>query len=341
MTKKPVILVTGANGEVGTGLIRAFAKEGRYDVIALDLRAPEPAVADHCCHFIQGNVLDRHIFERLVSEWDIHAIIHLAALLSTSSEYKPAVAHDVNVNGTLILLEHAVEQARAHGHPVRFVYPSSIAAYGIPDLETKAAAGAVREDEWTQPTTMYGCNKLYGEHLGRYYTRHYRQLAADSVGPLVDFRCLRFPGLISAYTVPSGGTSDYLPEMVHAAAQGESYDCFVRPDTKIPFMAMPDAVRGVIDLLEADAAKLGQTVYNIGAYAPTAGAFAELVREAFPGAKIDFEVHARRQAIVDSWPEDVNDDRARADWGFRPEYDLARTMSEYLVPIIGERYGRN
>jgi nucleoside-diphosphate-sugar epimerase len=338
VSKKPVILVTGANGEVGTGLIRAFAEEGRYDVVALDLRAPDPELARRCCHFIQGNVLDRHIFERLVSEWDVHAIVHLAALLSTSSEYKPTVAHDVNVNGTLNLLEHAVEQARAHGHPVRFLFPSSIAAYGIPDLEAKARAGAVREDEWTQPTTMYGCNKLYGEHLGRYYARHYRQLAADSVGPLVDFRCLRFPGLISAFSVPSGGTSDYIPEMVHAAAKGEPYACFVRPDTKIPFMAMPDAVRGVIDLLDADREKLRQTVYNIGAYAPTAGEFAELVAAAFPGAQISFDIHAKRQAIVDSWPEDVDDTQARKDWGFAPEYDLFRTMNDYLMPNVTERY---
>ena len=114
----------------------------------------------------------------------------------------------------------------------------------MPDLETKARAGEVKEDQYNHPTTMYGCNKLYCEQLGDYYTKHYKQLAKETLSGKVDFRCVRFPGLISAITVPSGGTSDYAPEMIHAAAQGEAYACFVRPDTRIPFMAMPDGVDG-------------------------------------------------------------------------------------------------
>ena len=125
--------------------------------------------------------------------------------------------------------------------------PSSIAAYGLPDLETRRKAGRVREDDWNKPITMYGCNKLYCEHLGRYYSKHYKQLL-EARAPRVDFRCVRFPGLISAVTVPSGGTSDYASEMIHAAARGEPYACFVRPDTRIPFMAMPDAIDALLKL---------------------------------------------------------------------------------------------
>src|SRR4029078_1968053 len=161
-----------------------------------------------------------------------------AALLSTRSEFTPVTAHQVNVEGTLALLEFAQHQAQSQGQPVVFVYPSSIAAYGLPDLETKMKAGRIREDEFLHPTTMYGCNKLYCEMLGDYYARHYKQLAAETMAGKVDFRCVRFPGLISALTVPSGGTSDYAPEMIHAAAQGEPYACFVRPDTRIAFIAM-------------------------------------------------------------------------------------------------------
>ena len=150
----------------------------------------------------------------------------------------------MNVEGTLQLLEFAQRQGESHGRPVVFVYPSSIAAYGLPDAATRARAGAVAEDDYNQPTTMYGCNKLYCEQLGRYYARFYKQLAAERAAGRVDFRCLRFPGLISAITMPAGGTSDYAPEMIHAAAQGEPYACFVRPDTRIPFMAMPDGDRG-------------------------------------------------------------------------------------------------
>ena len=116
---------------------------------------------------------------------------------------------------------------------------------------------------------MYGANKLYCEHLGRYYSRHYKQLAADTHSGKVDFRCIRFPGLISAETVPSGGTSDYAPEMIHAAAAGKPYDCFVRPDTRIPFMAMPDAVDAILRLMAAPREKLTRIVYNVGAFAPT------------------------------------------------------------------------
>jgi nucleoside-diphosphate-sugar epimerase len=185
---------------------------------------------------------------------------------------------------------------------------------------------------------MYGCNKLYCEHLGRYFARHYRQLAAPEASGGVDFRAIRFPGLISAFTVPSGGTSDYAPEMIHAAARGRAYACFVREDTRIPFMAMPDAVGALLALGEVPVASLTTLVYNVRGFNPSAGELAGLVREAFPGERITFAPDPRRQAIVDSWPEDVDDARARRDWGFRAAYDLERTFEQYLVPNITRRY---
>jgi len=184
---------------------------------------------------------------------------------------------------------------------------------------------------------MYGCNKLYCEHLGRYFARHYRQLAAGEPSG-VDFRAIRFPGLISAFTEPSGGTTDYAPEMIHAAAQGRPYACFVREDTRIPFMAMPDAIDALLALMDAPADSLTSPVYNVSAFSPSAGELAGLVRRAFPEAQITFAPDGRRQAIVDSWPEDIDDARARRDWGFRPAHDLARTFEEYLTPNITRRY---
>jgi nucleoside-diphosphate-sugar epimerase len=221
---------------------------------------------------------------------------------------------------------------------VTFLYPSSIAAYGLPDLATKTAAGAVREHEWNNPTTMYGCNKLYCEHVGRYYARHYKQLAAETLSGKVDFRSIRFPGLISAVTVPSGGTSDFAPEMIHAAARGEAYACFVRPDTRIPFMAMPDAVEALLKLAQSEASSLDQVVYNITAFNPSATEIRELVLTGFPDAEINFEPDLKRQAIVDSWPADVDDAAARRDWGLAPAYDLKSAFSEYLMPQIRNRY---
>jgi nucleoside-diphosphate-sugar epimerase len=149
---------------------------------------------------------------------------------------------------------------------------------------------------------------------------------------------VRFPGLISAVTVPSGGTSDYAPEMLHAAASGEPYACFVRPDTRIPFMAMPDGVEALLKMAQAPRAVLSRTVYNVGAFSPTAEQVRARVLAAFPKAEITFQPHQKRQQIVDSWPADVDDTAARRDWGFAPRYDEDRAFSEYLVPTIRQQY---
>jgi nucleoside-diphosphate-sugar epimerase len=185
---------------------------------------------------------------------------------------------------------------------------------------------------------MYGCNKLYCEMLGDYYARHYKQLAAEAASGRVDFRCIRFPGLISAVTVPSGGTSDYAPEMIHAAAKGEPYACFVRPDTRIPFMAMPDGVDALLTLASAPRERLRRTAYNVGAFNPSAEEVRDVVVRAFPGAAVTWDTDAKRQGIVDSWPADVDDSAARADWGFAPVYDFTRAFSDYLIPTIRGRY---
>ena len=338
MSRKSVVLVTGANGEMGHGLIQRLAHNGGYDILALDIRELDPELQPVVTSTIVGDILDRRLLERLVSEFEIHAIFHLAALLSTRAEFTPETAHEVNVQGTLNLLKLAVEQSRWHGSKVKFLFPSSIAAYGLPDLETKQQVGRVNEREWNVPTTMYGCNKLYCEHLGRYFANHYRQLAAEKEKQGVDFRSIRFPGLISAFTLPSGGTSDYAPEMIHSAAKGESYACFVREDTRIPFMAMPDAIEALLALMQAPVEALSTHVYNIGSFNPSAGELADLVRGAFPGAEIRFESDVRRQAIVDSWPEDVDDALAREEWGLAPTYDLTSAVDDYLVPNIKKRY---
>jgi len=339
VARRQAVLVTGAGGEVGNGLIHRLAKTLSYDVLALDLKGLDESTASQCHALILGDVLDQRLLERLVSEYEIHVIFHLAALLSTRAEFTPETAHEVNVRGTLNLLKLAIEQSRWHGRRVKFLFPSSIAVYGVPSLAQKETAGPVTEHKWELPTTMYGCNKLYCEHLGRYYARHYRQLAIEGDKSGVDFRAIRFPGLISAFTVPHGGTSDYGPEMIHAAARREPYACFVREDTRIPFMAMPDAVSALLSLMEAPLEKLTSLVYNVTAYSPSAGEFATLVRKHFPHAAITFDPDVRRQAIVDSWPARVDDSCARRDWGFAPAHDLERTFAEYLVPNIRKQYG--
>ena len=336
--RKEVVLITGANGEIGHGLISHIAENDKTKIIALDVMPLDENLRSMCERSIQGDILDQMLLGRLVAEYEIRTIYHLASILSTKAEYNPETAHRVNVEGTLNLLRLAVEQATWQGKPVKFLYPSSIAVYGLPDLKTKNESNKVKEALWCQPKTMYGCNKLYCEQLGRYYTKFYRQLAADRNASGIDFRALRFPGLISAITTPTGGTSDYGPEMLHHAAMGKKYKCFVRPDTLLPFMVMPDAIKALLDLEKADSTKLSKTVYNVTSFNPSAQEFYDIVKSAFPLADITFEPDLPRQGIVDSWPADVDDSAARNDWGWNPEYDIKRAFDEYLIPAVKTRY---
>ena len=155
----------------------------------------------------------------------------------------------------------------------------------------------------------------------------------------LDFLAIRFPGLISAFTLPSSGTSDYGPEMLHAAAQAKPYACFVREDSKISFMAMPDAIKSLLMLMDAPREKLSRQVYNIAAFALTAGEFRDRALKAFPKAKITFEPDRHRQGIVDSWPQDVDDSRARKEWGWKADYDADAFFDKYFLPEIKKRYG--
>jgi len=339
MSRKPSVLITGASGEIGHALItRLHASDPDRPIVTLDLNPLPPESAAKVRQAVHGSILDGALLDGILAQYEVDRVYHLAALLSTRSEFSPALAHKVNVEGTLNLLEFAQKQGESHGRPVAFFYPSSIAAFGLPTLTVKTAAGKIKEDDHNVPTTIYGANKLYCEHLGRYYSRHFKQLAAETMSGKVDFRCIRFPGLISAETVPSGGTSDYAPEMIHAAAEGKPYACFVRPDTRIPFMAMPDAVDAVVRLMDAPRAKLTRTVYNIGAFAPSAAEIAEVVHAAFPKPNITTKVDEKRQGIVDSWPADVDDSAARHDWGHSPTFGFAAAFGEYLIPTIKKRY---
>lgn len=338
--RKPVTLITGAGGEIGHGLVEHLVEHGKRELLCLDLRPLGPEFQREGVDCVVGNVLDKELWQRLVTEYEIRSIYHLAALLSTRAEYAPEQGHRVNVDGTLLLLELAATEARRQARGIKFLFPSSIAAYGLPDRSTKEAAGKVRETDYNFPTTMYGCNKLYCEHLGRYYSEHFQQLTAERGQSGVDFRAIRFPGLISAHTMPAGGTSDYAPEMLHHAAQGKPYPCFVDAGATLPFMAMPDAVRSLTMLAAAPEARLGRRVYNVGSFSFRAEEFRDRVLRAFPNADISFEPDVARAGIVDTWPGDVDDAPARADWGWNPEFDLDRALDEYLIPNVRARYER-
>jgi nucleoside-diphosphate-sugar epimerase len=164
--RKPVVLITGAGGEIGHSLIAGLAADGTA-IITIDVNPLDASLVPLVAREFTGSIVDTVLLDRILSEFEVECVFHLAALLSTRAEFTPLSAHQVNVAGTINLLEFAQKEGESHGRPVLFIYPSSIAAYGLPDLETKSRAGRVREDEFPHPTTMYGCNKLYCEELGR------------------------------------------------------------------------------------------------------------------------------------------------------------------------------
>jgi threonine 3-dehydrogenase len=337
MTEK-LVLVTGACGEIGQALIQGLAKQGGYRIVTADLTPLPESIKAISAEHAQGDLIYKI---KTFYDYDFDIIFHLAASLSSKAEVFSEDAHRINVEGTMQLLLLAAYRSEKYHKSVKFMFPSSIAAFGMPDLKMKTLAGCVREEEYNLPHTMYGCNKLYCEKLGTYYSKYYGQKHLDEHPPhMLDFRAIRFPGLISAFTLPSGGTSDYGPEMLHAAAQGKPYACFVREDTKISFMAMPDAIKSLLMLMKVPREKLNHQVYNIAAFSLTAAEFRDRALKAFPGAQITFEPNPRRQGIVDSWPEDVDDSLARAEWSWKPDYDADAFFDDYFLPEIRKRYGK-
>ena len=327
-------LITGAGGEMGHGLISRLHALGTR-IVTLDIAQLDADVEAAVDAPITGSVTDAPLVEQVFDRFAIDEVFHLAALLSTTSEREPDAAHTVNVEGTRVLLSAAQRHGTRHQRDVRFIYPSSIAVYGVPG--DKDALPPVREDEWTHPITIYGCNKLYCEHLGRYFSAHH-QLLTPGHRRFVDFRCVRFPGLISATTMPAGGTSDYAPEMLHAAAGGTPYACFARPDTRIPFMAMVDAIEALLRLSAAPRRQLSRVVYNLAAFSPSAEELRLAVLEAFPDAALSWRLDPSRQQILDSWPALVNDRPARDDWGFAPKYGFDSALRDHLIPGLVQQY---
>ncbi len=305
------ILVTGAGGQIGTDLLPMLLSRG-HDVAVYDL-APRPDWCPAGVEWMRGDIsVSAEVFDAVKSAAP-DRIFHLAAILSAAGEAVPHRTWHVNLDGTRYVLEAArlfeVQQV---------FYTSTIAVFG-PGLEPP-----VGDDVPLHPTTMYGVTKVAGELLGEYY---------ESVFGL-DFRGVRFPGLINA-GIPGGGTSDYALYMFVDGMRDGAYEAFCTPESRIPFMYMPDALRAMIELSEAPKEALTRSIYNIAAMSPTAQEIADAVRERVPGVNLTFKSDPKRQAILDSWPAVLDDSNARRDWGWKHEFDLA-AMSDDIVPKIRE-----
>ena len=315
MTEPPGdrILVTGALGQIGTELVSSLRqRHGKDKVLATDIRSPKQESNFPDGPFSNLSVLDGDKMERVILEEDIGTVFHLAAILSATGEKDPELCQRVNVGGTVSVLE------AARDFNLKVFAPSSIAVFG-PDSPNVAP-----QEGPLNPTTIYGKTKVTGEILGLNYWKQYG----------VDVRGLRFPGLISWKAPAGGGTTDYAVDIFRAAVNHGHYECFVSEDTRLPMMYMEDAIRATESIMQADGESLGNSRvgYNIKGISFTAGELADKIAERIPGFTCDF-IPDFRQKVADSWPDDVDDEAARNEWGWEANYDLGRMVDEMISNI--------
>jgi nucleoside-diphosphate-sugar epimerase len=307
------ILVTGAVGQIGTELVQALrTKYGRDSVIAAGHRTKPTQELMESGPFQYLDVLDQDHLTKTIVDNDIDSVYHMASLLSAVGELNPQRCYQVNMDGLYNVLEAARAQKLR-----RVIWPSSIAVFG---------AGAPRDNTPNEtvllPTTIYGVTKVSGELLGSYYYHKFG----------VDFRSVRLPGIISSETMPGGGTTDYSVEIYYAAVEGKHYTCFVREDTVLPMMYMPDAIKSMTDLAEADGSSLKRRVFNVNSMSFSAGELADSIRRIIPSFTCDYKPDYR-QAIADSWPRCLDDSAARQEWNWKPTYDLVQMTKDMIEKL--------
>jgi nucleoside-diphosphate-sugar epimerase len=311
-------LVIGAIGQIGSELsLELRRRHGDTNVVASDIRTPGPGVLRDSGPFTLCDAMDAKAVSELVAKHQIDIIVHLAAILSARGEQDPALCWAVNMQGLRNILEIAREQQ------LRQVFcPSSIAVFG-----PKTPRDNTPQETILEPTTMYGVTKVAGELLCDYYVNKYG----------IDVRGVRYPGIISAETLPGGGTTDYAVEIYYKAVSDGKYSSFLREDTMLPMMYMPDCIKATLDLMDAPAEKLKHhSNFNIAAMSFTPADVAVAIRKHIPGFSVSYAPDFH-QAIADSWPRSINDDAARAEWGWQPDYDLD-AMTADMLRLLGARH---
>jgi len=309
------ILIIGANGQIGSELVSALAdKHGADNVIASDIGQNNVYGA---ARYTTLDVLDKDALARLVAEHDITQVYQLAALLSATGEKAPLKAWTLNMDGLLNILEIARERGAA-GKPLKVFWPSSIAAFG-PNTPSENTPQYTVMD----PTTIYGISKLAGERLCEYYHSKYG----------VDVRSIRYPGIISYKSPPGGGTTDYAIAIFHAALKGETYECFLGPETTLPMIYMPDAIRATIELMEAPSGQVAiRSSYNVAGVSFNPRELAAAIQKRQPDFKVAYKPDSRQQ-IADSWPKSLDDSRATADWGWKSQIGVDAMVESMLKNI--------
>lgn len=308
------IMVTGATGQIGSELVMELRKKyGGESVVAVGHSRKPGENLLKSGPFESIDVADKASIEKIMDKYDIDTIYHMAALLSATGEQKPQLAWNVNMNS----LYHVLEIAREQGL-VRVFWPSSIAVFG----PTSPRVGTP-QNTILIPETMYGVTKVAGELLCNYYYLKFG----------VDVRSVRYPGIISSETPPGGGTTDYAVEIFYDAIKKKSYSCFLKEDSTLPMMYMPDCLKATVDLMEADSAKIKcRTSYNLAAISFSAGQLVAEIKKHIPQFRCEYKPDFR-QKIADSWPMTIDDSLARKDWGWRPAYDLAGMTKDMLEKL--------
>ncbi len=306
------ILIIGANGQIGSELTGALAlRHGAANVIAADIGAVN---LHQAARYVQLDVLDRARIARIIAEEGITQVYQLAALLSATGEQMPLKAWSLNMDGLINILEIARER-NAAGSPLKVFWPSSIAAFG-----PNTPADATPQHAIMDPTSIYGISKLAGERLCEYYHARYG----------VDVRSIRYPGIISYKSPPGGGTTDYAIAIFHAALRGETYACFLGPDTTLPMIYMPDAIRATIELMDATSDSITiRSAYNVAGLSFNPRELAAAIATALPEFRIDYQPDSRQQ-IAASWPHSIDDSQASADWGWQPHIGLDELVTDML-----------
>jgi nucleoside-diphosphate-sugar epimerase len=310
------ILVTGAVGQIGSELtIELRQRYGGANVVATGHKTKPADILCEGGPFEYIDVTHRETLEAVVDDYEIDTIYHMAAILSAVGEERPHLAWNVNINGLYNVLEVARERKLT-----RVFCPSSIAVFG-PDTPRDHTP----QETILRPTTMYGVSKVAGELLCDYYVKRFG----------VDARGVRYPGIISSETLPGGGTTDYAVAIFYEAIASGHYTCFVREDTMLPMMYMPDCIKGTIDLMEAGFSRLEHHAdFNMAAMSFSAGELAAEIQKHIPEFEVEYEPDSR-QVIADSWPRSIDDSAAREEWGWQPEYDLAAMTSDMLEKLRG------
>ena len=308
------ILVIGSSGQIGTELVEGLrARFGNENVVASDIKEPQ---VKQDGPFAMVDAMDRRGIERIIEKHGINEVYLLAALLSATAEKDPAFAWKLNMESLFIVLELARE-----GKLQRVYWPSSIAVFGPTTPKDGTPQHTIAE-----PSTVYGISKQAGEQWCAYYHRRYG----------VDVRSIRYPGLIGWKSAPGGGTTDYAVHIFHEAIKNGAYTSFLDRGTKLPMMYMPDAIRATIDLMEAPAEQVKErTSYNLAGFSFSPEDIAAQIARHIPAFKLNYAPD-HRQAIANSWPQSIDDSAARADWGWRPQYDLKAMVDDMMVNLKRE-----